>query len=101
MTTTVGVKRMTKIISESVPWEYGEEAATYMAKYLNAKHRLMPYIYYHVRSMFVANLYEGLMTETHRLCKVISRAILYSALCSSSSFQTELRILWTGMSACT
>ena len=28
-----------------VPWQYGEEAATYMAKFLNAKHRLMPYLY--------------------------------------------------------
>ncbi|KAL4251673.1 glycosyl hydrolase 31 family protein [Abortiporus biennis] len=32
-------------MSYRVPWQYGEEAATYMAKFLNAKHRLMPYLY--------------------------------------------------------
>ncbi|PFH52383.1 glycoside hydrolase family 31 protein [Amanita thiersii Skay4041] len=31
--------------SYRVPWQYGEEAATHMAKFLNAKHRLMPYLY--------------------------------------------------------
>ncbi|KAA1471237.1 alpha-glucosidase [Dentipellis sp. KUC8613] len=31
--------------SYRVPWQYGEEAATYMAKFLDAKHRLMPYLY--------------------------------------------------------
>ncbi|KAG9056416.1 hypothetical protein FS842_010750 [Serendipita sp. 407] len=31
--------------SYRVPWVYGEEAARILAKYLNAKHRLMPYIY--------------------------------------------------------
>ncbi|TCD60214.1 hypothetical protein EIP91_010536 [Steccherinum ochraceum] len=33
--------------SYRVPWQYGEEAAQYMAKFLDAKHRLMPYIYLH------------------------------------------------------
>ncbi|KDQ59474.1 glycoside hydrolase family 31 protein [Jaapia argillacea MUCL 33604] len=28
-----------------VPWEYGEEAAKYMAKFVATKHRLMPYLY--------------------------------------------------------
>ncbi|KAI0670606.1 alpha-glucosidase [Trametes maxima] len=32
-------------MSYRVPWQYGEAAATYMAKFLNAKHRLMPYLY--------------------------------------------------------
>ncbi|THH14331.1 hypothetical protein EW146_g5986 [Bondarzewia mesenterica] len=31
--------------SYRIPWEYGEESATYMAKFLEAKHRLMPYLY--------------------------------------------------------
>ncbi|KAI0060882.1 hypothetical protein BV25DRAFT_1806732 [Artomyces pyxidatus] len=31
--------------SYRVPWQYGEAAATYMAKFLDAKHRLMPYLY--------------------------------------------------------
>ncbi|EIN07805.1 alpha-glucosidase [Punctularia strigosozonata HHB-11173 SS5] len=31
--------------SYRVPWEYGEDAADNMAKYLEVKHRLMPYIY--------------------------------------------------------
>ncbi|PSR88895.1 hypothetical protein PHLCEN_2v5044 [Hermanssonia centrifuga] len=31
--------------SYRVPWQYGEEAATYMAKFIDAKHRLMPYLY--------------------------------------------------------
>ena len=31
--------------SYRVPWQYGEEAAAYMAKFLDAKHRLMPYLY--------------------------------------------------------
>ncbi|KAK7043691.1 hypothetical protein VNI00_008302 [Paramarasmius palmivorus] len=31
--------------SYRVPWNYGEEAAKSMAKLLNAKHRLMPYLY--------------------------------------------------------
>ncbi|EKM55719.1 glycoside hydrolase family 31 protein [Phanerochaete carnosa HHB-10118-sp] len=31
--------------SYRVPWQYGEEAAKYMAKFLDAKHRLMPYLY--------------------------------------------------------
>ncbi|KAI0085476.1 alpha-glucosidase [Irpex rosettiformis] len=31
--------------SYRVPWNYGEEAATYMAKFIDAKHRLMPYLY--------------------------------------------------------
>lgn len=31
--------------SYRVPWVYGEEAASILAKYLNEKHRLMPYIY--------------------------------------------------------
>ncbi|KAL7283205.1 hypothetical protein ACG7TL_002632 [Trametes sanguinea] len=33
-------------MSYRVPWQYGEAAATYMAKFLDAKHRLMPYIYH-------------------------------------------------------
>ncbi|KAF8514046.1 alpha-glucosidase [Gautieria morchelliformis] len=33
--------------SYRVPWEYGEEAPKVLAKYLEAKHRLMPYIYFH------------------------------------------------------
>ncbi|RDX48382.1 hypothetical protein OH76DRAFT_1404975 [Lentinus brumalis] len=32
-------------MSYRVPWQYGEAAATYMARFLDAKHRLMPYIY--------------------------------------------------------
>ncbi|OJT14122.1 Alpha-xylosidase [Trametes pubescens] len=32
-------------MSYRVPWQYGEAAATYMAKFLDAKHRLMPYLY--------------------------------------------------------
>nr|VWO98814.1 ATP-dependent molecular chaperone HSP82 (82 kDa heat shock protein) (Heat shock protein Hsp90 heat-inducible isoform) [Ganoderma boninense] len=32
-------------MSYRVPWQYGEDAATYMARYLDAKHRLMPYLY--------------------------------------------------------
>ncbi|EJF65632.1 hypothetical protein DICSQDRAFT_49455 [Dichomitus squalens LYAD-421 SS1] len=32
-------------MSYRVPWQYGEEAATYMARFLDAKHRLMPYLY--------------------------------------------------------
>ncbi|THH33989.1 hypothetical protein EUX98_g316 [Antrodiella citrinella] len=31
--------------SYRVPWQYGEEAAQYMAKFVDIKHRLMPYIY--------------------------------------------------------
>ncbi|KAF7789567.1 hypothetical protein EIP86_000513 [Pleurotus ostreatoroseus] len=31
--------------SYRVPWQYGEEAAAYMARYIEAKHRLMPYLY--------------------------------------------------------
>ncbi|KAI0029644.1 glycosyl hydrolases family 31-domain-containing protein [Vararia minispora EC-137] len=31
--------------SYRVPWNYGEEAGQYMAKFLDAKHRLMPYLY--------------------------------------------------------
>lgn len=31
--------------SYRVPWQYGEEAAQYMAKFVDVKHRLMPYIY--------------------------------------------------------
>ncbi|GJE86839.1 glycoside hydrolase family 31 protein [Phanerochaete sordida] len=31
--------------SYRVPWQYGEEAAAYMARFLDAKHRLMPYLY--------------------------------------------------------
>ncbi|KAH7915998.1 glycoside hydrolase family 31 protein [Hygrophoropsis aurantiaca] len=33
--------------SYRVPWQYGEDAAKSMAKFLDAKHRLMPYIYSH------------------------------------------------------
>ena len=32
---------------QGVPWEYGEDAPKVLAKYLDAKHRLMPYLYYH------------------------------------------------------
>ncbi|OBZ75677.1 Alpha-xylosidase [Grifola frondosa] len=32
-------------MSYRVPWQYGEEAATYMARFLDMKHRLMPYLY--------------------------------------------------------
>ncbi|PIL23787.1 hypothetical protein GSI_13537 [Ganoderma sinense ZZ0214-1] len=32
-------------MSYRVPWQYGEDAATYMARFLDAKHRLMPYLY--------------------------------------------------------
>lgn len=32
---------------EGVPWEYGEEAPKILAKFLDTKHRLMPYLYYH------------------------------------------------------
>ncbi|PCH38356.1 glycoside hydrolase family 31 protein [Wolfiporia cocos MD-104 SS10] len=32
-------------MSYRVPWQYGEEAATYMARFLDTKHRLMPYLY--------------------------------------------------------
>ncbi|KAJ7109151.1 alpha-glucosidase [Mycena epipterygia] len=31
--------------SYRVPWEYGEEAAKSMSKFVEAKHRLMPYLY--------------------------------------------------------
>jgi alpha-glucosidase (family GH31 glycosyl hydrolase) len=37
--------------SYRVPWQYGEEAATYMAKFIDAKHRLMPHLYHLVRSL--------------------------------------------------
>ncbi|KAG8825763.1 hypothetical protein FRC17_008547, partial [Serendipita sp. 399] len=33
--------------SYRVPWVYGEEAARILAKYLNEKHRLMPYVWSH------------------------------------------------------
>jgi len=33
--------------SYRVPWVYGEEASRVLAKLLNMKHRLMPYLYYH------------------------------------------------------
>ncbi|KAF7965991.1 hypothetical protein HWV62_40515, partial [Athelia sp. TMB] len=33
--------------SYRVPWNYGEEAAVTMAKFVEAKHRLMPYIFNH------------------------------------------------------
>ena len=36
-------------MSYRVPWQYGEAAVTYMAKFLDAKHRLMPYLYQLVR----------------------------------------------------
>ncbi|KAH9934909.1 alpha-glucosidase [Fomitopsis serialis] len=32
-------------MSYRVPWHYGEETAAYMARFLDAKHRLMPYLY--------------------------------------------------------
>ncbi|EPT05875.1 hypothetical protein FOMPIDRAFT_41842 [Fomitopsis schrenkii] len=32
-------------MSYRVPWHYGEEAAAYMSRFLDAKHRLMPYLY--------------------------------------------------------
>lgn len=32
-------------MSYRVPWQYGEDAELYMAKFLDAKHRLMPYLY--------------------------------------------------------
>ncbi|KAI0933893.1 hypothetical protein AcW1_005587 [Taiwanofungus camphoratus] len=32
-------------MSYRVPWHYGEEAAAYMARFLDTKHRLMPYLY--------------------------------------------------------
>ncbi|TFY51576.1 hypothetical protein EVJ58_g10493 [Rhodofomes roseus] len=32
-------------MSYRVPWHYGEEAAVYMARFLDVKHRLMPYLY--------------------------------------------------------
>jgi len=35
--------------SYRVPWNYGEEAVKSMAKLLDAKHRLMPYLYDLVR----------------------------------------------------
>jgi alpha-D-xyloside xylohydrolase len=31
--------------SYRVPWVYGEEAAHILAKFLEVKHRLMPYLY--------------------------------------------------------
>jgi alpha-glucosidase (family GH31 glycosyl hydrolase) len=34
-----------------VPWNYGEEAAKSMAKFVKAKHRLMPYVYNLVREI--------------------------------------------------
>ena len=36
-------------MSYRVPWHYGEEAAAYMSRFLDAKHRLMPYLYMLVR----------------------------------------------------
>jgi alpha-glucosidase (family GH31 glycosyl hydrolase) len=39
--------------SYRVPWQYGEDAAQYMAKFVNAKHRLMPYLYNLVGSVFI------------------------------------------------
>ena len=45
----------------TVPWEYGEEAAKYMAKYLEAKHRLMPYLYNLV--CFITYIREGRVTN--------------------------------------
>ena len=30
--------------SYRVPWQYGEDAATNMARFLNSRHRLMPYL---------------------------------------------------------
>ena len=37
-------------ISYRVPWNYSEKAAQNMAKFLDAKHRLMPYLYDLVRA---------------------------------------------------
>ena len=31
--------------SYRVPWNYGEQASKVLAKFLDAKHRLMPYLY--------------------------------------------------------
>lgn len=35
--------------SYRVPWTYGEDAAKTMSKFVEAKHRLMPYLYNLVR----------------------------------------------------
>ena len=37
--------------SYRVPWQYGEDAAKYMAKFVDTKYRLMPYLYQVVRGL--------------------------------------------------
>ena len=49
-------------MSYRVPWQYGEEAATYMAKFLDAKHRLMPHLYNLVSSKDSYAFHELLLT---------------------------------------
>ncbi|KAL6309103.1 alpha-glucosidase [Sparassis latifolia] len=49
-------------MSYRVPWQYGEEAAVYMARFLDTKHRLMPYLY-------------NLALEGHRLGHPMQRAM--------------------------
>lgn len=41
--------------SYRVPWNYGEEASRVLAKFLDAKHRLMPYLYGQVWYLFAVS----------------------------------------------
>lgn len=38
--------------SYRVPWVYGEDASKTLAKFVETKHRLMPYLYNYVRAKF-------------------------------------------------
>ena len=75
-------------MSYRVPWQYGEEAATYMAKFLDTKHRLMPYLYQLVSAKGRKAVMK-LHYLHHRLCKETARDIPCNVQCSLSSLVTE------------
>lgn len=61
--------------SYRIPWEYGEDAAKSMGRFVEAKHRLMPYLYGLVSSNPESTA-EAILFFTPRRSKPIRMAIL-------------------------
>lgn len=77
--------------SYRVPWQYGEDAAKSMARYVVTKHRLMPYLYNLVRSP--SGRTSGKKLTQRRQFRRTQRAIHCNAPCSWNFSTIERHII--------
>lgn len=100
--------------SYRVPWVYGEEAATILAKYLDFKHRLMPYIYaqainahrvgHPIQRAMLVDFVEDRTTHFLDQQYMLGPNLLFAPVFGDATHQTEFYIpagAWTAITPLT